>query len=271
MMMSKNTGAGVTIAKSPNISLAWGSVLMRLLEKGPTEVSPLIFCITDFNPDYGPEEDMEVRETLDRYLTTQNKITVDKVAFTIFPREVWELADNDPETFFEDCQNAAPRFRKAHKDNSDGLYFERLMCFGADFKEGELGLNQLKEIANIYASGTHRRSALQATTYNPVTDLSGDPYLGFPCLQHVTFAPENGGLTMNAFYTYQYLVMKAYGNLIGLADLGMFMANLMGMKFTKLAVTAGVEKLDFNKSEPGIVEIAEILRAKNLAGVLQEF
>ncbi|MCR4377224.1 MAG: hypothetical protein NUV50_03910 [Rhodospirillales bacterium] len=269
--MSKNTGAGVTIAKSPNISLAWGAALQTILESGGKEISPLLFCISDFDPVSGPEEDMDVREALDRHLTSQGKLTVDKVAFTIFPREIWELADGDHETFFEDCQNAAPRFRKAHKANKDGLYFERLMNFGADYKQKNIGINQLKQIAAIYAGGTHRRSALQATTYDPVTDLSDQPYLGFPCLQHVTFAPENGELTMNAFYTLQYLDTKAYGNLIGLADLGMFMASYMGMKFTKLTVNAGVEKYEPKKSEPGIVEIAKILRTKNLAGVLQEF
>ncbi len=268
--MSKNTGAAVTVAKSSNISLAWGSALLRLLEQGPSEISPLIFCITGFDPETGPEEDQDIRQALDQHLVADKKLTVDKVAFTIFPREIWELADGDPEVFFEDCQSSAPRFRKAHRNNSCGLYFERLMNFGADYENKKDGLNQLKKIIDNYAEGNHRRSMLQATTYDPLLDLNNRPYQGFPCLQHVTFAPDDGCLSINAFYTYQYLVTKAYGNLVGLVGLGKFMASIMGTKLNKLTLNAGVEHLDPAKGNTSIVEIANLLRTRDLSDVLLE-
>lgn len=268
--MSKNTGAGLTVAKSLNLSYAWGAVLLKLLSNGATEVSPLMFCITDFDPESGPEEDAEIRAALDRHLISKGRITVDKVAFTIFPEEYWMLADGDVGTFFEDYKQAAPRLRKMHKDNCKGLYFERLIGFGADYKKGLPGINQLEKIALNYASGTHRRSMLQATTYDPTVDLTNRPYQGFPCLQHVTFAPEDGGLTLNAFYTYQYLVTKAYGNLLGLIGLGKFMASIFRTPFTKLILNAGVEHLDAAKRDKTIIAIAELLKSKDLSGTLYE-
>ena len=49
----------------------------------------------------------------------------------------------------------------------------------------------------------------------PIVSEATAAQLGFPCLQHVTFAPTDEGLCVNAFYATQYMVERAYGILLG--------------------------------------------------------
>jgi hypothetical protein len=61
---------------------------------------------------------------------------------------------------------------------------------------------------------------------------------GFPCLVHVDFTLLNGKLSMLAVYRHQYLVTKAYGNLVGLARLQAFLAQQTGFAVGELAIQA---------------------------------
>ncbi len=70
---------------------------------------------------------------------------------------------------------------------------------------------------------------MQATTFDPGRDHVADARLIFPCLQQVSFVPTKEGLVVNAFYATQQIFDKAYGNYLGLAQLGAFMAHEMGM------------------------------------------
>ena len=49
----------------------------------------------------------------------------------------------------------------------------------------------------------------------------------------------------------QYLIQRGYGNFLGLAHLGAFMAREMKLPIARLNVMAGVEKLDFSKEKVG--------------------
>lgn len=86
---------------------------------------------------------------------------------------------------------------------------------------------------------------LQASIFDPKRDHVRSAQLGFPCLQHVTFVPNDGGLIINAFYATQQIFEKAYGNYLGLCRLGHFMAHEMGLTLERMNCVIGVEKLDF--------------------------
>ena len=93
--------------------------------------------------------------------------------------------------------------------------------------------NQLEWILSQYARRKGvRRSLLQATTFDPQRDHTASARLGFPCLQHVSFEPTKVGLVVNAFYATQQIFDKAYGNYLGLAQLGGFMAHEMNLPFS---------------------------------------
>ena len=130
--------------------------------------------------------------------------------------------------------------------NRRGLYFERLIAFGAGPKDG----NQLEFILDAYGARKGViRSKFQAAIFDPARDHVPDARIGFPCLQHVSFVPSNTGLRMNAFYATQLIFEKAYGNYLGLWRLGEFMAAEMGLTFTNLTCVVGVERLAVPKAQ----------------------
>ncbi|WNV82885.1 hypothetical protein [Umezawaea sp. Da 62-37] len=61
---------------------------------------------------------------------------------------------------------------------------------------------------------------------------------GFPCLVHVDLTLLDGQLSMLAVYRHQYLITKAYGNLLGLARLLGYLAAQTGFAVGELAVQA---------------------------------
>lgn len=84
----------------------------------------------------------------------------------------------------------------------------------------------------------------QVATFDPGRDHDATAQLGFPCLQQVSFVPASDGLVVNAFYATQQIFDKAYGNYLGLARLGAFMAHEMGIPLARLNVMVGVAKLE---------------------------
>src|SRR3546814_7420399 len=72
-----------------------------------------------------------------------------------------------------------------------------------------------------------------ATTFDPGRDHVASAQLGFPCLQQVSFEPTTAGLVVNAFYATQQVFDKAYGNYLGLAQLGAFMAHEMDIPLAR--------------------------------------
>ena len=102
----------------------------------------------------------------------------------------------------------------------------------------------------------------QATTFDPGRDHVASAQLGFPCLQQVSFEPTQAGLVTNAFYATQQIFDRAYGNYLGLVQLGAFMAQEMGMSLARLNVMVGVAKLErIKKSDADLGPLAAAARA----------
>lgn len=227
-----------------NLSVAWSRVYLHILDHSGTEISPLIVSISGFDKHGKPQEDAKVRQALDAVLAGEEKVSVDDAAFTIFPQRLWMMARGDRKRLYQMyCDWAVPAYKQSNKKlNGRGLYFERLVKFGSNSPSDG---NQLEWILGQYEKNPAiRRSMLQASVFDPARDHVAQAQLGFPCLQHLSFLPGNDGLAMNAFYATQQLLFRAYGNFLGLAQLGAFMAGEMGMPFVQLNVTAGVEKLE---------------------------
>jgi thymidylate synthase len=108
--------------------------------------------------------------------------------------------------------------------------------------------NQLEFALNTYGSRNGvRRSVLQVAVFNPNHDHSKAAQLGFPCLQHVTFAPVDGGLCLNGFYASQYMVERAYGNYVGLCRLGQFAAHELGLRLLRMTCFTGIAECEVAK------------------------
>jgi thymidylate synthase len=101
-----------------------------------------------------------------------------------------------------------------------------------------------------------RRSALQVSVYDPKVDQTNSALLGFPCLQHVTFAPSEEGLCINAFYATQFAVERAYGNYLGLCGLGRFVAHELGLELARITCFTGIMKRDNDLSIAALKPLA---------------
>lgn len=179
---------------------------------------------------------------MDKALSETKNQLVNTVANTIFPQSLWRWSNGDRTKLFTTYADHFPRYQAlAKRLNRRGLYFERLISWNPDAKHK----NQLSWIIEQYiANPSIRRSALQASLFDPARDHVPDAQLGFPCLQQISFIPGGAELVMNAVYAKQSLFKKGYGNYLGLCRLALFMAGEMKLTLDRVNCFIGVEELE---------------------------
>jgi len=215
--------------------------------------------VTGFNERGVAQETSAIRLALDTLLAAKRMRSVDDVAFTIFPQRLWQVAQGDRAALFRYYKDAFPRYQAMNpKGNRRGLYFERLTDYGRGPSDG----NQLEWILSQFEGREGvRRSMFQASVFDPARDHVADAQLQFPCLQHVSFEPTHAGLVINAFYATQQLFVKAYGNYLGIAQLGAFMAHEMKTKLLRMNVVVGVAKFErISKSDVDLKPLITAVR-----------
>jgi hypothetical protein len=233
-----------------SISDAWKQVASACLKSPNHEICALTVEIKCS----GEIDDPIFRGQVNCLLTAADKGSVETVARTIFPFGLWNPSSPRSE-LYERYIGILPKLRKCAL-NRRGHYFERLINYPLEPK-GTKFVNQLEFIIETYVDRhNHRRSALQASLYNPFVDASHSPRLGFPCLQQVAFVPSDGQLNVVAFYPMHYIFERAYGNYLGLAHLGQFMAQEMGLSLSHVICVAGVAKLEVS---PDLVKPLNLL------------
>ena len=217
---------GPMIIEECNLSAAWGKVFLKAYEA--KIISPLVVAIDNLDGRDGPEL-RPIRSALDQVLEVKGKGSCHTVASTIFPKSLWNPTAGR-EALFECYLNMLPRLRK-HKGNRNGLYFGRLISFN--------GFNQLNHVIETWHGGNTRRSALQASVFDPNRDHTSQRQRGFPCLMQLAFDPQGKvGLVVTGVYVTQYVVERCYGNILGLIWLGQFMAHEMGLTLTRVNCVA---------------------------------
>ena len=228
-----------------NLSVAWGKAFLRVFESN--EIAPLVVVIEELD-NADPPEVPDIRRALDEGLRAEGKaLSCLQVANTIFPLSLWN-PENPRSDLFDRYLKIVHRIRK-HRGNRNGVYFQRLIDFGADTKAGE-HVNQLEHILATWNQGNHRRSALQASLVDPRLDHTHQRQRGFPCLQQVAFAPTgDNGLAVTGFYAKQHMFERAYGNYLGLCRLGRFMAHEMGLTLSQVVCIATPAARDRRKRD----------------------
>ena len=256
--MSKTDGQPVTII-ADNLSLGWAKVIMALTSPGVSRITPLTLVIRGFDEAGGGAEVPEIRSAVDAFLEAQGKRDTENVAWTIFPQRYWDISDGDRDAFFDLFIESFQRVQEFNpRNNKRGSYFQRLV----DLHGGGKGPNQLKWMLDDYHAHpkARRTSKFQATTFDPSLDYSSASLLEFPCLQQVSFTFDDGALHLNAFYATQQIARKAYGNYLGLARLGAFMANQMKLSFEQLNVFVGMAQMDVRKSDADLATLMQVVR-----------
>ena len=221
------------IIEERNLSVAWGMAFLDVFKD--SGVSPLVVAIKDLNGGE-PLEVPSIREALDQTLKSEGKRSCHTVANTIFPSSMWN-PNAARGQLFDRYLMTLPRLRK-HNGNRNGLYFERLIAFGPSDNRND-GFNQLEHIINTWNDGNPRRSALQASVFDPHVDHTDQRQRGFPCLMQVAFDPQGKDrLAVTGVYVTQYMFERAYGNYLGLIRLGNFMAHEMGLTLERVTCVA---------------------------------
>lgn len=217
-----------------SLAHAWSDAFTAISQPGVSEIAPLIvtFPTTD-------ERKHPIQALIDEALRDHHLYSTNTVANTMFPRTMWNQAA--PRTrLYERYEKAYPLIKKAAKQNMYGTYFHRLIAY----KSSKGVVNQLEHIITTYQGGNHRRSALQASVFDPAQDHTNQPRRGFPCMQQISFALiGDTDLHVNGFYATEYLFDKAYGNYLGLRDIGTFVAKELDRTLTRVTCTAGIALL----------------------------
>jgi hypothetical protein len=232
------------LIEEANFSLAWARTFLTLMQPGVDDLVPLQVTVSGIDSDKPPEIPA-IRQALDADLKSKKKFSCETVASTIFPQSMWNPA-MPRDRLFDRYHAALPALRK-FKQNIYGLYFERFTAFGPEkFNQLDFILNS--RLGNGERKGNKRRSVLQAAVIWPKRDLTNQPLRGFPCLQQVNFAPHGRDeLAVNGFYATQFIFQKAYGNYLGLYNLGRFVAHELGLRLTQVTCFTGIAQLGIGK------------------------
>jgi thymidylate synthase len=224
-----------SIIENKNLSETWASALRQICENAGNEITPLVVTLTEFS------ETQLIRKALDESMAAHHLPTIETVSETIFPQSLYAYTGYNREELYRRYKKNLPRLKSIDASNGKGTYFERMIAF-----EDEEPVNQLEIIITSLVDGNiKRRSKLQASIFDPRKDHTNKPFQGFPCLQHVAFSKcEDGGLVLTSFYAIQYLYRRAYGNWLGLINLGKFVARETGLELKRLNCFIGVEHLD---------------------------
>ena len=236
-----------------NLSVAWARAFSRVVDVG--EIAPLTVVIRGYT-DGMPKEVAPIRHLLDDALRAEAKgLSCHEVANTIFPQSLWNTLI-DRQELYRRYKRIMPRVRR-YRRNWNGVYFQRLIAFGSD-RSDEDGFNQLEHIIQTWRCGNHRRTALQASIFDPFKDHTHQLQRGFPCLQHVAFAKDGSeGLAVTGYYVTQYIFERAYGNYLGLSRLGSFMAKEMDLELTQVTCVASPAQCDGNKKKSTLRAVAQ--------------
>lgn len=255
-MSNFSTKYGPLLIEDQNISKAWSRIVEHILKNTGTEITPLILSLTSFDETGSPLETPGFSEELDKIiLRIPNARSIEDVAYTIFPKEVWNVSKNDRHVFFKTYLKVFNHYKYINLRENRGSYFERLINYGPP----ENKFNQLEWIITKKNSRKGvRRSMFQATIFDPLKDHNGAAQIQFPCMQNISFEPTKQGLVVNAFYATQQLLLKGYGNYLGISRLGAFMAKEMNTTLFKVNIFVGVAKLE--KIKKNDVQLRALLK-----------
>lgn len=216
------------------------------------------------------QEIASVRNVLDHALEKAEAQSVQTVAETIFPESLYPDPDLDwspqlPAAERDLLDQAAASMYAAYSDmlplllsangNHSGTYFSRMISWPGKTAGG---FNQLaarvERLRGERLAGRRTSNTLDMDlAADALADNRADPHdiagiqvyaatdkrsRGFPCLTHIDLTLFQGRLHATAVYRHQYLIDKAYGNLLGLSWLMHFLCQQSGFELGELVVHA---------------------------------
>lgn len=236
----------------------------------------MVVTIDGFS-DSVPAEDSAIRTSLDDTLAKLDKYGAEVSALMLFPHQQWlrRRSSMSRQEFYDwYLTQYLPRLKARNQLNCRGTYFERMIRFRGTRRSGNrqepFERNQLEQIITDWNRAQKhgrrpRRSSMQAACFDPPKDHNGSALSPFPCLQQVGFTyDDDGRLAVNAYYPTQYVFDRAYGNYLGLARLGAFMATELGLELARLTCFIGQPELGRGITKARLQTLADIVRGRLL-------
>lgn len=240
-----------------SVSEAWVRSLARVVAEPGGRLVHLVVTVTD------PGSELPaVRGVIDDALEQAGSQSIDTVAETIFPSSLYPdpgfdwlpgiSADKEAEldmaadALYASYSDMLPLLLTA-SGNSRGTYFGRIVSWPG---KAAGGVNQLatrvSALRSEHDAGRRKNNTLDIEVAADADVARGlQVYAatdkrrrGFPCLTHIDLTLHDGALHCLAVYRHQYLVDKAYGNMLGLSALLRFLCQQSGYQPGELVVHA---------------------------------
>jgi len=250
--------------QSSNTSHAWAALFYESMAPGNSILPPRCVSIT-VDGDNIPPEDIDIRNELDNLLRKKGKPTISETAATIFPYKHWQLRGRPGIKDFSKwyCEKYLPKHRArmgVRRRKIKDTYFARMINYTGTPKKSATSypfgrINQLEFLCNLWkqreAQNHHpRHSAMQIAIFDPLKDHTGAAMSGFPCLQQISLGYDHdGSFSISAYYPTQYIIERAYGNYLGLLNLGRFLSSQLGLRFNRLDCIIARPQRNMTKSE----------------------
>jgi hypothetical protein len=230
---------------APSLSQAWLQAVAMLQATPSSKAVHLMLRIAD-----PAQDDPVIHAGAQGLIDTFNdgkperrhKPDVQTTRNTMFPAS-WAARHPEPADLAAYYQQRYARLRQ-HPGNQYGTYFGRLVAYPRDSKHGDPA-DQLTELVRKLrqelASDGPKSSRYEVNIFSERYDTNP---MSFPCMSHLSFHLHDKALHQQAVYRNEYLIGRAYGNYLGLAELQVYLAAACGLAVGEFAVTIGHVELD---------------------------
>jgi hypothetical protein len=228
-----------------SLSEAWLQAVAQLDATPGRKAVHLMLRIADPNLD-----DPEICDAAQRLIDTGNrrsaisehKPDVLTTRNTMFPA-TWASRHPEPADLAAYYRERYARLR-TYPGNSYGTYFGRIVAYPRNSKHDDTA-DQLTELVRKLrqelAGGSPKSSRYEVNIFSERYDTNT---MSFPCMAHLSFHLHGRQLHQQAIYRNEYLVGRAYGNYLGLAQLQAYIAASCDISVGEFAVTIGHVELD---------------------------
>lgn len=244
-----------------NLSHAWRDALRALIAEGGKTVHLAVAIARPLDA-----EDEHIRAMLDAFLDERRRAgtklwPVSTVANTIFPAAFYRRDRENARARLYELHEKAQRLQRRLDSDS---YFNRLVAYpgpdGKPFNQLEYIVDRLIKQRKPRERGGAMSSAYEVGLTTPGGDLRVQApgrdrnIMSFPCLSQISFTLDGDVVNLAALYRNQYFVTRAYGNYLGLARIGDFIAHEVGARLGEVLCLATHADAQFDSLGKGRVE-----------------
>jgi hypothetical protein len=245
--------------EAPNLSRAWLEAVRLLAHTKGQKAVHLVLRIADPNA-----EDSRIRAAAQGLIDARNERLrpgaelpdIETTRNTIFPA-AWARRNPKP-------ADLAAYYRERYtkegllgfNQNRKGTYFGRIVAYprGEGEEPGDQLTETVRKVCAELDSGSNKSSRYEINIFNERLDTGA---MSFPCLAHLSVHLHQRQLHLQAIYRNEYLVGRAYGNYLGLAELQRYLAEQTSTAPGELLMTIGHVELESGNTRNALAMLAE--------------